>query len=361
MKWIDVVLLSTWIVAAAVTFGQPASEPEVLLSIPWPLIAKGGIMLGSWLLGRKGGQKAGQPSPESQQSIKNILDLSQQARKAATTYGDYSPGFLDQATTGFDRGRFLLDEAAGSARGVPDFLGQARGTFDRAETALQPALKYTQGLLKGGPAAMQAIAPEVGATQAGYESGRQALSQFAPRGGGRAATIAELPFQQQRDVTNLLSQARQFGAKLAPELAGHLTQIGAGRTGLAQTQLQLADVQRSIGATEADIGAAAGRLGIGTGQLQALLLSVAQRGPEAILNFDIRNREFIYKVAKEGAAAGANIVEWVWKTIQDMGWGGLGGSDGSSSGNTLIDLLNKTQLDEASLGGKGQFGEKGGP
>jgi hypothetical protein len=304
-----------------------AAIPAAFIPGAGPAVSAGLKVAGGMLTGKAAGKAAG-PSKEAQQSIKNIMELSQKAREASTVYGDYSPGFLDQATLGFDRGRYLLDEAASSARGVPDFLGQARGTFDRAETALQPALKYATGLLKGGPAAMEAIAPEVGATQAGYESARTNLSQFAPRGGGRASTIGELPMMQQRDITNILSLARREGAKLAPELVAQLGQIGAGRTGIAQVQLQLADVQRSIGATEADIGAAAGRLGIGTGQLQALLLSVAQRGPEAILNFDIRNREFLYKVAKEGAAAGANIIDWVWKTIQGMGWGGLGGGGG---------------------------------
>jgi hypothetical protein len=279
------------------------------------------------------------PGDEANKMLKSVMELSDKAGEAATTYGGYAPEFLDKAKEGIDRSRFLTGEAAASAREVPGFLQRAEDQFGRAESTLQPSADYYTGVLKGGPAAMEAIAPEVAATRAGYEQARTNISQFGPRGGGRSATLMELPFRQQGDITNLLATARREAAGALPEVAQVMTQMGMGRASLAEIQIGLADVQRRIGATEKDIFIAAGQLGISAGQLQALLLSVSQRGAEAILNFDIQNRQLVYQMVKDGAKAGGDIAKLLWDVIGRLGGGGLfTGGAGNPSGEATINF-----------------------
>ncbi len=305
-------------------------------------------------------KKSSKPSAEANQAQQTLLGTSERATGLIDQYDPYAPPLLDKAGEGIDRGRFYLDEAGETARGVPGLIGAAGGQFDRAEGAVGPSLDYYASVLKGGAATMEAIAPEVGALQAGAQQTRAAAGQFAPRGGGRAGLLANLPFQVQQGTTNLLSQARREAAAALPEVAQVLTQIGYGRASLADLQTNLSDLQRRIGATEADIGLAAGQLGLSVGQLQAMLLDVSQRGLGAILSYDIANRDLIFEQVKAAAKAGGDIATSLWDAISGviggLGGGLLDGGGGGGSGNSLIDTLNTNQLNKASAQGQAQFG-----
>lgn len=290
----------------------------------------GGSLLGGFLA-----SKASKPSAEANQAQKLLLGTSERATGLIDQYDPFGTSLLQNAQEGVDRGRFYLGEAGETARGVPGLIGAAGGQFDRAEGALEPSLDYYASVLKGGAATMEAIAPEVGALQAGAQQTRAAAGQFAPRGGGRAGLLANLPYQVQAGTTNLLSQARREAAAALPEVAQVLTQIGYGRSQLADLQTNLSDLQRRIGATEADIGLAAGQLGLSVGQLQAMLLDVSQRGLGAILSFDIANRDLIFRQVSAAAKAGGDIATALWDVISGVlkpGLDLLGGGETASGG-----------------------------
>lgn len=287
--------------------------------------------------------KYAKPSNEATAQLKTILDLQKRAKEQGQVYGDTFSDMREKMGEGINRGRFYLDEAGHSARQVPGYIESAEGQYDRAEDALKPSQDYWTNVLAGGPAAMQAISPEIQALRGQTNSLMSTVGQFAPRGGGRAGLMGVLPYQNAAVISNMLSQARGAAAGALPQIAQIMTQIGAGRGDLAETQIQLSEMQRRIGATEAEIGLAAGRLGIQAGQLQALLLATELQGADAILRFDIQNRQILYQQVKEGAKAGGNIAKTLWDVITGMDWGG-GGGGGTSSGNTLVDLMNSEQL-----------------
>jgi hypothetical protein len=303
-----------------------------------------GSLVGGYL-----GKQASKPSAEADQAQKLLLGTNERATNLIGEYGEYGPKFLNMAGEGVNRGRYYLDEAGRSARDVPEFIGSAEDQFDRAEGALEPSLSYYGNVLKGGPAAMEAIAPEVGALQAGAQQTRQAAGQFAPRGGGRASMMGNLPYKVQEGVTNLMSQARREAAAALPEVAQVLTQVGYGRSQLADLQTNLSDLQRRIGATEADIGLAAGQLGLSVGQLQAMLLDVSQRGLGAILSYDIANRDLVFEHAKQAAKAGGDIGVALWDAFKavfpGLGGGNLisgGGGWSKSGGYAIPDVVGST-------------------
>ena len=321
------------------------SVPAAFIPGVGPFVSMGMNILGGATGGRAaaglGGAAAGgalaknltKPSNEANAALKTLMDLKTKAIEQSQVYGEMTPGLMETFEEGVNRGRFYLDEAGASARQVPGFIQSAEGQYDRAEAALQPSQDYWTNVLKGGPAAMEAIAPEVGAIQGQTNNLMRSVGQFAPRGGGRAATMGELPFEKSKQITNLMSMARREAAAALPQVAQIMTQIGAGRGDLAETQIQLSDMQRRIGATEADIGIAAGRLGIQAGQLSAMLLAVELRGAEAILQFDIKNRQMLYQQVAAATTAGGNIAKTLWDIISDIG--GLGGGSPWGTGETV--------------------------
>jgi hypothetical protein len=102
-----------------------------------------------------------------------------------------------------------------------NLFNNAQNLFQSASTALSPALSYYTSILSGNPSAtMQAISPTIQASNAQYQGARNALDLYAPMGGGRAAALANLPFQQAATNANLLSQARNQAAMALPGIAG---------------------------------------------------------------------------------------------------------------------------------------------
>src|ERR1700690_2771485 len=76
-------------------------------------------------------------------------------------------------------------------------LTQAEGTIPAATSALKQPLNFFQALLSGDRnTIMSALSPEISSLTASYDTGRATAESFAPRGGGRAAALEELPFQK---------------------------------------------------------------------------------------------------------------------------------------------------------------------
>lgn len=90
---------------------------------------------------------------------------------------------------------------------------------------IQPVLNYWSSILSGNRGQMtSAMAPEISRIGQGYQTAANTSAALQPRGGPGASFMSELPFQQQRDVSTLLQQAR-------PQAAGALGGLGGGILG----------------------------------------------------------------------------------------------------------------------------------
>ena len=96
--------------------------------------------------------------------------------------------------------------------------------------ALGQTQNYLNSLLGGGQPAMEAAAPEVNTILSQYDTAKKSLSEFAPRGGGTNARMADLPFQESGAITNLLAGERGQAAQ-------SLASLGLGEGSLASSLL----------------------------------------------------------------------------------------------------------------------------
>lgn len=109
---------------------------------------------------------------------------------------------------------------------------QAATTLPAASSALQGPLSFFQALLSGNPQAiMSALSPQISSLTAQYNTGRQTAEEFAPRGGGRAAELEGLPFQEAGQIQNLVQGAQTEGAQGVEEVASLMTELGLGELG----------------------------------------------------------------------------------------------------------------------------------
>lgn len=124
---------------------------------------------------------------------------------------------------------------------------QGAGGLAGASATAQPAVDYWTKLLSGDPKAMdEAVAPEASKVSDLYRGASNTASGSMPRGGFRSATMANLPFQQAKDVGNLYfglrpqaAQGVYQGAGIQGQLAQALGQLGLGQMTSAQNMLNL--------------------------------------------------------------------------------------------------------------------------
>jgi hypothetical protein len=145
-------------------------------------------------------------------------------------------------------------------------LSQAKGVIPQATQAMQAPLNFFQQLLSGDRSTvMSALSPEISSLTASYDTGRKTSEEFAPRGGGRAAQLEELPFKEASDVEQLVSGVRQTGAAGVSEIGQMLAQLGLGEMGVssstaASTFQQLETSKENVQAQGAAAGQAVGGL-----------------------------------------------------------------------------------------------------
>jgi hypothetical protein len=94
--------------------------------------------------------------------------------------------------------------------------------------ALQGPLNYYNSILNGNRGQVaSALGPQLSQIGQGYQTAANTSAALNPRGGPSAQFNAELPFQQQRDVTQLFQQARPQAAQALGGLGGQLISSGA--------------------------------------------------------------------------------------------------------------------------------------
>lgn len=140
-------------------------------------------------------------------------------------------------------------------------------------------LDYWQNLLKPPTRTglLEQEAPVVSSVIGQYSTGKKALGQQA-RGGGTAATAANLPFEESGQITNLLQQqlSQQLNV-LQPEAAKAITGIAdtLSSLGLSELGLSSQDLQTLLTGKIASSGQSAqalGQAGQGVGELISMLL-----------------------------------------------------------------------------------------
>jgi hypothetical protein len=95
------------------------------------------------------------------------------------------------------------------------------------EDALGPLMKYLKDLVGGDEQAlMEAIRPQAATVLSQYDTAKRAVSEFSPRGGGRTATLSELPFKASDALTTLMSGAKSDATKTLGSLGVNLTGQG---------------------------------------------------------------------------------------------------------------------------------------
>ena len=146
-------------------------------------------------------------------------------------YGDQSKTFANNlALLGYSQQQTDLANPVGNANVVG------------ASGSLSTAANYDLGILSGDRSKVLATeAPEISSLLSSYDAARKSAGQLTPRGGGRSATLNELPYKEAGDVNKLVQQAR-------PEAAKNLTQVAGAQTylGTAEQSQASSDVNNSL-------------------------------------------------------------------------------------------------------------------
>jgi hypothetical protein len=135
-----------------------------------------------------------------------------------------------------------LEKNALGTEGLAGHAAKMGSTSDALQQqgadTLGPALQYLQSILGTNPSAiLSATAPERGRVIDQYDTARQAIATFAPRGGGQQAAFAGTYSDQANDLTVIFSTARREGFSQAMAVGSN--QIGLG---LSAAQLEAADL-----------------------------------------------------------------------------------------------------------------------
>jgi hypothetical protein len=135
--------------------------------------------------------------------------------------------------------------------------------------SLPSVVNFFKSLVSGGPAAMNALEPAIKSLTSQYENAAVAENEFAPRGGGRTAALAEAPFTEASSIGNLVASEQEVGAEglmSVDQMLASLTTNSASNASTSNAYQQELLQQQQQNQTQA--GAA---LGSGIGALVALL------------------------------------------------------------------------------------------
>lgn len=104
--------------------------------------------------------------------------------------------------------------------------GAGTDLVNLAGRSFSPVIDYWSRILSGDRGSMTSLMnPEISRIGEGYKTAAATSTSLMPRGGPRADVLAEMPFNQQRDVSTLLQGAR-------PQAAVALGQTGAAAGGV---------------------------------------------------------------------------------------------------------------------------------
>lgn len=143
--------------------------------------------------------------------------------------------------------------------------------LQQLKSSLPDVTNFFKALLSGdSTTVMKAIGPEVSTLTSEYESAGKASAEFAPRGGGRTASLEEAPFTEAADITKLVEGAQTEGATGLLEIDQLLSQLTVGSGSAASSTLD--SLATSLNEQKKQQTEGAGALGAAAGSLIALLV-----------------------------------------------------------------------------------------
>ncbi len=99
---------------------------------------------------------------------------------------------------------------------------------------LSAGANFFKTLLGGNQAETAAmLQPDINRINAGNQQTLQAVSTLTPRGGGRSATLFQLPFAGQQQIQSLFNGARAGAAQALPQIGAQQGSLGSNLFGLA--------------------------------------------------------------------------------------------------------------------------------
>jgi hypothetical protein len=174
-----------------------------------------------------------------------------------------------------------------------DMMNKGMGTLDQSLKDLDPIQRFYQQLASGNRGEMMgAMEPQISQMQQGYGNQMKTGSELNPRGGARASTMAEMPYQQMGLIQQLMNAARQQGFQGLQSLAGQQAQIGSQQAGIGQGLM----------------GGATSLFGSGTSAL-----SGANQANQGLLNYGMTNRAQMFN-------QGSDLGKSLGGALQDMAW-----------------------------------------
>jgi len=148
---------------------------------------------------------------------------------AASLPGLFAGNAADQATTA----------TAGDLSGLASTAaGTSSALTSESQSALNPVLKYYQGLLSGSPEqSLAATEPQVGRVIDQYDTARRSAAAFTPRGGGQASGNLQSRIAEASDISGTINSARSGAASALGNLGLGTASASAAQAGIAGNDL----------------------------------------------------------------------------------------------------------------------------
>jgi hypothetical protein len=119
-------------------------------------------------------------------------------------------------------------------------LGAGTNATNQGINAMSPVFQYLTNLVRGDQADVsQTMQPEINRIKDSFSAARQMISQ-APRGGGKAGVLAEAPYEETKQIGDIVAQARQGASTQLGNLANTLAGLGINLSDLGIRQEDLA-------------------------------------------------------------------------------------------------------------------------
>lgn len=179
-----------------------------------------------------------------------------------------------QGQQSFGYGNELIGQGAQGVGAASGTTGAALRDLDTSGETLSPALQYWQGILSGGKAATDAIAPVASQVGKNLATATRTVDRDMPRGGYAASLRASLPVTAAGQVNDALLQLQPFAAQQVQ--------------GISQQQANTGGLRNQIAGNQGNLAGLLGQLGLGTAGLGAGLLGQASNNQLTVRGQDVQ-------------------------------------------------------------------------
>lgn len=142
---------------------------------------------------------------------------------------------LDQITRSINN--LLAGQGQQTFQAGSGILGQGGQQFGGGMQTFKPSLDYWNSILSGDPTKVQQyIAPMAQQISDAYAGAKTSADTQLPVGGGRSATMANLPFQQAGEVAKLYQGMQPTAANAIDNIASQMSSLALGQEGVGMQE-----------------------------------------------------------------------------------------------------------------------------